>query len=202
VTTVTDLAERRGMETEVYQPAEDSWLLASVAVERVDASDRVLDVGTGSGYVAARLASEAGATVCASDVNPHACRRARANASEEGVDLSVVRGDLTRPFRAGSFDRVVFNPPYLPANPDAERDDWMERALSGGESGRAVIEPFLDDVGRVLAPGGEVLLLVSTLTGVGEVAAAAADNGLASRTVREESYPFERLAVLSITAEH
>jgi release factor glutamine methyltransferase len=78
----------------------------------------------------------------------------------------------------------------------------MERALSGGESGRAVIEPFLDDVGRVLAPGGEVLLLVSTLTGVGEVAAYAADHGLASRTVREESYPFERLAVLSITAEH
>lgn len=202
VTTVTDLAERRGMETEVYQPAEDSRLLASVATERITASDRVLDVGTGSGYVAARIASETGAAVCASDVNPHACRRARANAGEEGIELPVVRGDLTRPFRADTFDRVVFNPPYLPADPDAERDDWMERALSGGESGRAVIEPFLDDVGRVLAPDGELLLLLSTLTGIEAVAAYAADRGLAAQTAREESYPFERLAVLSITTKH
>jgi len=190
------------METDVYQPAEDSRLLASVAVERVDASDRVLDVGTGSGYVAARIAAETGAAVHASDVNPHACRRARTNARDEGVELSVVRGDLTRPFRAAAFDWVVFNPPYLPADPDAERDDWMERALSGGESGRAVIEPFLDDVARVLAPDGEILLLVSTLTDIDEVAAYAADRGLAARTEREESYPFERLAVLSITTEH
>lgn len=199
---MTDLAERRGMETEVYQPAEDSRLLASVAVERVDAADRVLDVGTGSGYVATQIATETGGTVYASDVNPHACRRARANAREAGVDLPVVRGDLTEPFRGATFDRVVFNPPYLPADPDAARDDWMERALSGGESGRAVIEPFLDDVGRVLAPDGELLLLVSTLSDIEAVAAYAADRGLRAQTAREESFPFERLAVLSITAEH
>lgn len=190
------------METEVYQPAADSRLLAAAAVERVDATERVLDVGTGSGYVAARVAVETDAAVVASDVNPHACRRARANARDDGVDLRVVRGDLTRPFRASEFDVVVFNPPYLPADPDAARDDWMERALTGGESGRAVIEPFLDDVSRVLAPGGRVLLLVSTLTDIGAVAAYAADRALEASTVREESYPFERLAVLSITAAH
>lgn len=199
---MTDLAERRGMETEVYQPAEDSRLLASVATERISESARVLDVGTGSGYVAARIKSETGAAVCASDVNPHACRRARANAREEGIELPVVRGNLTQPFGDDTFDRVVFNPPYLPADHDAARDDWMERALSGGDSGREVIEPFLDDVGRVLAPNGELLLLVSTLTGIEAVAAYAADRGLAAQTTREESYPFERLAVLSITAAH
>jgi release factor glutamine methyltransferase len=199
---VTDLAERRGMETEVYQPAEDSALLADAAVERVGPDERVLDVGTGSGYVAARVAAETGATVAASDVNPHACRRARADAREAGVDFSVVRADLTAPFRDGAFDRVLFNPPYLPRDPDAERDDWMERALTGGETGREVVEAFLDDVGRVLAPDGSVLLLVSTLTDIGAVAAYAADRGLAAETVDEASYPYERLAVLSITTTH
>lgn len=193
---MTDLAERRGLETEVYQPAEDSRLLAEVAVERVTAADRVLDVGTGSGYVAERVADATGATVYASDVNPHACTQAR------GRGIETVRGNLTEPFRAGSFDRVLFNPPYLPRDPDAERDDWLERALTGGETGREVVTAFLDGVGRVLAPDGCVLLLVSTLTDVGRVAAYAADRGLAARTAREERYPFERLAVLVITREH
>lgn len=193
---MTDLAERRGMETEVYRPAEDSRLLAEVAVERVTADDRVLEVGTGSGYVAARVADETGATVYASDVNPHACEEARARG------LATVRGDRTEPFRPASFDGVLFNPPYLPRDPDAERDDWMERALTGGETGREVVEAFLDDVGRVLAPGGTVLLLVSSLADVGAVGAYAAERGLYARTAREERYPFERLAVLVITREH
>lgn len=193
---MTDLAERRGTETTVYQPAEDSRLLADAAGEVVGADDVVLDVGTGSGYVAARVREETSATVYAGDVNPHACRQAR----DRG--LPVVRADLTRPFRDRRFDRVLCNPPYLPVDPDAARDDWMERALTGGETGRAVVEPFLDDVARVLAPGGSALLLVSTLTGIEAVAAYAADQGLAAATVREESFPYERIAALEITPEH
>lgn len=193
---MTDLAERRGMETEVYQAAEDSRLLAAAACDEIEAGERVLEVGTGSGYVAASVAAETGAEVVASDLNPHACREAR----EHG--LPVVRADLTTPFRDEVFDRVLFNPPYLPRDPDAERDDWMEVALTGGETGREVVEAFFDGVARVLAPGGSALLLVSTLTDVAAVAAAADDRGLAAETVREESYPFERLAVLKITPKH
>jgi len=187
-----DLAERRGVETEVYQPAEDSRLLAEVAIERVESGERVLDVGTGSGYVADRVAGETGADVIAADVNPHACRAA----SERG--LSAVRADLVAPFRDGAFDRVLFNPPYLPADEDAARDDWMEIALSGGETGRAVVDPFLDAVGRVLAPGGEALLLVSSLTGVEEVVDRAAANGFSVAALRDESHPFETLTVLAL----
>ena len=193
---MTDLAERRGMETEVYGAAEDSRLLAAAAVDEIREGERVLEVGTGSGYVAARVAEETGATVYASDLNPHACERTR----EAG--LPAVRADLTLPFRDGSFDRVLFNPPYLPRDVAAERDDWMEVALTGGETGREVIEAFFDDVARVLAPGGSVLLLVSTLTDIEKVAAAADERELAARTLREETYPFERLAILKITPKH
>jgi release factor glutamine methyltransferase len=189
---VTDLADRRGVETAVYQPAEDSRLLAAAALERVEPSDHVLDVGTGSGYVGARVAAETGAEVTASDLNPHACRAAR----DRG--LSVVRGDLLDPFCADSFERVCFNPPYLPADGAATRDDWMEVALTGGESGRAVVEPFLDDVGRVLTPGGEALVLVSSLTGVPAVVERAGANGFSAAVLREASFPFETLSVLAL----
>jgi len=187
---VTDLAERRDVETRVYGAAEDSHLLARAAVTRVESADLVLDVGTGSGYVGATVAETTGARVLGSDLNPHACRRAR----DSGIE--AVRADLVEPFREGTFDWVLFNPPYLPTTDEEGRNDWMERALSGGESGREVVDPFLDTVRQVLAPGGAVLLLVSSLTGIDAVRDRARTNGLTTRVVSEESFPFERLVVL------
>lgn len=186
-----DLAERRGLETTVYGAAEDSQLLADAAVEAIDSTQIVLDCGTGSGHVGARV-METGARVIASDINPHACRRAR----ERG--LETVRGDLLAPFRSDVFDAVLFNPPYLPTDPENAWDDWMEVALSGGESGRAVIEPFLDSVGRVIAPGGVVLLLVSSLTGFETVLGHAEKRGFDPSVVAEESFPFETLSVVKL----
>ena len=191
-----DLASRRGLETDVYQPAEDSALLAEAACDRLEEGDLVLEVGTGSGYVADRLAGEAGARVVASDVNPHACDQARERGRDHGVE--VVRADLVSPFADGAFDAVVFNPPYLPTDADAEWDDWMERALSGGETGRDVIDPFLETVGRVLAADGVVLLLVSSLTGVDEVVETAGEAGFSAVSLLDESFPFETLTVIEL----
>jgi release factor glutamine methyltransferase len=187
-----DLADRRGIERDVYQPAEDSALLADVATSIVDPDDVVLDVGTGSGFVAERIAEETGARVVGSDLNPHACRRAR----KRGVP--VVRGDLIQPFVDGAFDVVTFNPPYLPTEPETEWDDWMEVALSGGETGLAVVEPFLASVRRVLAPDGVVLLLASSLAGVETVVELAAAEGFSGVALRDDSYPFETLTVLKL----
>ncbi|MFC4450335.1 HemK2/MTQ2 family protein methyltransferase [Halorussus aquaticus] len=191
---MTDLADRRDVETEVYQPAEDSHLLAETAVADLGDAPKslALEVGTGSGYVAERVADETHARVLGSDVNPHACVQAR----ERGVE--AVRADLLEPFRSDVFDVVLFNAPYLPTDPDEERDDWMEVALSGGEDGREVIEPFLESVGRVLDPDGAVYLLVSSLTGVDEVAELAAAEGFSAVALRDESFPFETLTVLKL----
>jgi release factor glutamine methyltransferase len=200
------LADRRGAERTVYQPAEDSGLLAAAIEER--GHGRLLEVGTGSGWVAERATDvDAVGEVVASDRSPHACRAARERAAAGGSgsgdpSFSVVRADLLAPFGDAAFDTVAFNPPYLPTDPENEWDDWMERALSGGESGREVIEPFLESVGRVLAPGGVVLLLVSSLAGYDAVLEYAADCGFGTddpAAVVEESYPFETLSVVGLT---
>ncbi|MFC7068398.1 HemK2/MTQ2 family protein methyltransferase [Halobaculum lipolyticum] len=190
-TTRDALAARRGLDSPVYAPAEDSGLLAEAAVEH--ARGVTLEVGTGSGWVAEKVLRVSDATrVLGSDVNPHATRRAR----ERGVE--AVRADLLSPFREESLDTVLFNPPYLPTDPDNEWDDWQEAALSGGESGRESIEPFLDDLPRVLAPDGVALLLVSSLTGFADVVEYAVDAGFRAETVAEESFPFETLSILAL----
>jgi release factor glutamine methyltransferase len=187
------LAELRDVET-VYQPAADSRLLAETAIEHgsVGPGDLAVDVGTGSGYVAARLREETGARVLGTEINPEACRQAQA------TGVPTVRADLLDPV-CGPVDLVVCNPPYLPTPPEQEWDDWMERALSGGADGRAVVDRVLGTVGRVLAPDGRLLLLVSSLTDPDAVRETAAAAGLDSTVLAEAPQPFERLLVLELT---
>lgn len=185
------LADQRDIET-VYQPAEDSRLLAETALGYAASGDLVLDAGTGSGYLARRFTEETDADVIGSDLNPHACRQAR------NGGVPVVRANLLDPFQAGAFDVVVFNPPYLPTDPEHEWDDWMEEALSGGEDGRAVIEPFVADLRRVLAAEGDAFVLLSSLTGIDTVREHARANGLTTMEAAAESHPFERLVVLHL----
>ncbi len=185
------LTEQRDMPT-VYEPAEDSRLLASAAVERI-ADERVLEVGVGSGYVARRISSETDADVVGCDINPEACEKARRGGIE------VVRSNLVDPFTANSFDVVVFNPPYLPTPPEKEWDDPLEDALSGGEDGRRVIRPFLADLGRVLRTDGRGFMLVSSLTDIDAVRSLAERAELDIEELADESFPYERLIVCGIT---
>jgi release factor glutamine methyltransferase len=156
----------------------------------VRAGDRVLEVGTGSGHIAAELVRSA-KDVVATDINPHAAACARQN----GVE--VVRNDLLCGIR-GTFDLVIFNPPYLPTQADERIDDWLEYALDGGVDGRAVIERFAAGVERMLVPGGRILLLVSSLTGLSEVRDIFSRQGFTSGIVLEQKVEDESLYVLRI----
>ncbi|BBL69088.1 HemK2/MTQ2 family protein methyltransferase [Methanoculleus chikugoensis] len=173
---------------QVYPPAEDSFLLLRAAQREVRETDRVLEVGTGSGYVAAGLLGRA-TSVVATDINPHAARCARARG------VAAVRTDLVAGL-SGPFDLILFNPPYLPTAPDERMDDWLEYALDGGPTGRVVIERFVADAGRVLSPFGRILLLVSSLTGLDEIRELFARAGFVSFVVDEEPLEGERLYVL------
>lgn len=186
------LARRRGLDEKVYSPAEDSALLAETALSQIDDSPTVLDLGTGSGYIASKIQSSSDAWVIASDINPHACR----TVARLGIDC--IRANLLEPFQDNSIDIVVFNPPYLPTDPESSWDDWMERALDGGPTGRSVIDPFIDTVGRVLSPGGFVLLLISSLTGFDHIIDHCTRVGFSVVALRDESYPFETLTVLKL----
>jgi release factor glutamine methyltransferase len=175
---------------QVYPVREDTLLLLEAALEEVRPPDRVLDLGTGSGYIARYLVGKA-ALIIATDVNPHACRIA----SSEGGGVGVARADLTAGLR-GHFDLILFNPPYLPTKPGERINDWLEKALDGGENGREVIRRLIPDLPRVLAPGGRLLLIISEVTGVGEVLALLQDVGFSSRVVRRNQVEGEDLLVV------
>lgn len=174
---------------QVYSPEADTLLLLAAARAEVRPGDRVLEVGTGSGLIAAEIARIT--RVVATDINPHAVLCA----GKAGID--VVRTDLFTGIK-GSFDLVLFNPPYLPTQPEERIDDWLEYALDGGKSGRAVIERFARNVGDVLAPGGRILLLISSLTGLSEVQERFAGRNYSAGIAMQQVVEDEVLYVLKI----
>jgi release factor glutamine methyltransferase len=171
----------------VYPVREDTHLLLEAAGEEIRPSDRVLEVGVGSGYIAHQLQGRA-AWIVATDINPHAVRKAK----EEGID--VLRTNLMAGI-CGSFDLVLFNPPYLPTRPEERIEDWLEYALDGGPSGREVIARFAEQVVSILAVQGRILLLISSLTGQKEVERIFTHQGMVGSIVKETFIEGEMLFV-------
>ncbi|MDR3102734.1 MAG: methylase [Methanocalculaceae archaeon] len=156
--------------SQIYFPAEDTRLLIRAALREAKLSDRVLEVGTGSGAVAKAVMGITSRTV-ATEINPHAAMYAA------GEGVPVVRGNLLDPL-CGEFDLILFNAPYLPTQPEERLDDWLECALDGGASGREIIEKFLPAAADHLSKSGRIVLLVSSITGLPELLSRCKQRGM------------------------
>jgi release factor glutamine methyltransferase len=188
MTSITYRDKTIQLASHVYEPAEDSYLLVDAILENIRNGDRVLEVGCGSGIVSV-FASDIASMVVATDLNPHAVKCA----ADNGV--TVVRTDLYAGLK-GTFDLIVFNPPYLPTSKEECLGEWDGLMLDGGPNGRRAITRFLKGIRELLSTGGRVLLLVSSLTGVSEVSRSMQKAGLAVESVSESRYFFEQLVVL------
>lgn len=174
----------------VYEPSEDSFLLADAVLSEIRESERILEVGCGSGLISAVIKANTKASVIGIDINPHAAKCTK----ENGID--VIRGDLLSCIK-GRFDLIIFNPPYLPTGDGERQKGWLNVALDGGYDGRKVIYRFLEDAGRCLVPGGKILMLVSSLTGIDEIRSQMFSLGYIVEDNRHEKYMYEQLTVLS-----
>jgi release factor glutamine methyltransferase len=184
----------------VLVPRPETELMIEVALALPLPRDaRVLDVGTGSGCIAAALALERPLwRVAAVDRSPRALMVARGNTRRLGAEVQLWLGDLAT--AAGPpWDLVAANLPYIPTesisdlSPEIQFDPLS--ALDGGADGLDPIRRLLADLRRLLRPCGGAVLE----TGEGQadtVADLAAGAGLAvARRVRDVG-GCERVVVL------
>jgi len=163
----------------VYSPREDSLLLEQ-AVKKY-AKGRVLDMGTGTG-VQAKAAMSLGLETLACDIDPAAV------AAAKSAGVNAVQSDLFENI-SGRFDTILFNPPYLP---DAEPRDI---ALDGGPTGMELLARFLREAKDYLTPGGQILFVQSSITGIGKTKSLLGGLGYKHETVSSTSVMTEELVV-------
>ena len=124
------------------------------------AHPKVVDLGTGSGAIAGSIAHEVpGAEVHAVEFSEFAHAWAAKNLLPLGVHL--IRGDLRNalPAHNGTFDVVVSNPPYIPAEavpnePEVALHDPPEALYGGGADGMELPTAAAASAARLLVPGG------------------------------------------------
>lgn len=146
-------------------PRPETEGLVELLLDRVRLG-RVVDVGTGSGCIALSLALEGGFTeVVGVDRSSEALALASENRELVGARVELVQGDLCAALRAGAFDALISNPPYLTATEydglDQSVRDWEPAiALQSGEDGLELTARLLDDGRGVLRAGGWLALEV------------------------------------------
>ncbi|WP_033825608.1 HemK2/MTQ2 family protein methyltransferase [Kitasatospora sp. MBT63] len=174
----------------VYRAQEDTELLISRLVqESLGPGDEVLDVGTGTGAVALAAAGT-GARVTAVDVSWRALAAAWLNGVLNRRAIRVRHGDLLTPVRGRKFALVVSNPPYVPAAAVDPPTHGPGRAWDAGPDGRAVLDRICREVPGLLARGGVLLLVQSSLCGVEATCVALERAGLDVQVTARRCQPF------------
>ena len=150
---------------------ETEQLVETILTTKTENSQRLLELGTGSGVIATSLALQQPEwEIVATDISEPALTVAQKNAETHACteQIKFLSGDLFEPIEAINtngnthFDWIVCNPPYVKnterdtLSPDV-RDYEPEIALFAGDDGLVVIRRLIAEAPKHLAPGGKLI---------------------------------------------
>lgn len=146
-----------------YPPSEDSELLAESV--SIPGRPKVLDLGCGSGIQGIACAKNGAGSVTFSDIHPNCLKNARHNFQKNKKQIPgnpktiFIQSNLFGHI-VGTFDCIIFNPPYVPSEPIK----WID--TDGGKKGREILDQFLGQAGKFLKPNGRIFFLQTSLNGI------------------------------------
>ncbi|XP_048054143.1 methyltransferase N6AMT1 [Megalobrama amblycephala] len=197
----------RGSFSDVYDPAEDSFLLIDALEKDADRlkgsrPSVCLEVGSGSGVVSAFLASVVGseALYLCTDVNPAAAQCTLQTSDINHLQLQPVVTDLVQcllPRLNGKVDVLVFNPPYV-VTPSEEVNEsaGIEASWAGGIRGREVMDRFFPMIPQLLSDHGLFYLVVVSDNDPDEILSLLGKSGLNGHACLSRQAGRETLSIL------
>jgi len=153
---VPGLRERIHAHYGVFAPVRGEYLRLLLDVPLPADTSLALDLGTGTGVLAALLIARGMERVIATDTSPRALACAEENLAKLGMSSQVTLiGSAEIPDEKASI--IVVNPPWLPGKPTT----LLEQAIY--DPGSQMLKSVLSQAGTRLKPGGEVWLILSDL---------------------------------------
>jgi|GEM_PF-177672 len=187
--------------SDVYVPQEDSFMLAK---HSHSIKGNILELGCGCGLSALANASRNPENyVLGVDLNPKAVQNATYNALHNKIkNANFASSDLFSSVPNLRFDAILFNPPYLPEEQkNGSKNKLLDLALYSGREGRTQTDRFLYHLADYLLPGGCALLIQSSLTDIPKTIEKAHLLGFSVEVLEEQSFFFEKLALLELFKE-
>ena len=131
------------MNTSIYRPSEDSYLMTNVLKEKLptllkkNSRLKLLEMGAGSG-IHLQTALSSGVikeNIFSSDINKDSVDHCSL------LGFNCIQSDLFEKFdEKEKFDLIIFNPPYLPEDKNEPEDSKL--ATTGGKKGNEIIIKF------------------------------------------------------------
>lgn len=196
------------MKSPIYEPAEDSYLLAETLKEFLNnnynnkKSMKILDMGSSSGIQAKTCIDLGFNNILAADINKDAVKelkkqKIKAIQTNLFSKLYKRKGDLSGetmvPIR---FDLIIFNPPYLPE--DKLEPVESSIATTAGKYGYELIIKFLKQAKTHLNKDAKILLLFSSLSKPNIIKNKARELGYRLKLLNKKKLFFEELFVYGL----
>lgn len=151
----------------VLIPRADTELLVDNALEFLKGKSgaEVADLCSGSGCIAISIAKERpDCRVSALELSEEALEYLKYNKILNGVELEIIKQDITTDIPDRKFDLIVSNPPYIEtfAIPDLDKELSFEpnMALDGGDDGLRFYRIIAREWTRNLKKGGALMVEV------------------------------------------
>ena len=180
----------------VYEPAEDSFMLATYASSL---SGKILEIGTGSGIAAlSAAAANKKNDVLGVDINGAAVKCAQENAKLNKITNALFRESDLFSDISGKFDAILFNPPYLPTTRKERLANNEENAAyDGGASGLEAFRRFSHEAAGHLYLGGKAAVIATSLgDGIRKTVAELEERIGPAQILMEEAFFFEKIALV------
>lgn len=143
-----------------WEPDDTAELRRLITKESIADGRRVLEIGTGTGYLSLLCVANGATHVVATDVNPAAVACARYNAAQQALEtnLEVRQVDPNNPGAftvikpEERFDLILSNPPWEEGQVEKPADHAFY------DPGFALMQSIIDGLPQHLSPGGRCLL--------------------------------------------
>lgn len=153
---------------------------------------RLLELGAGSGALALVMARQ-GALVTAVDISPTAIDAITSNSLANNLSLEVLPSDLFSALAGRTFDWILVNPPYYPAQP---RSDAEHAWFCGPEF--EYFEGFFEALRNHVLPDSRVWMVLSEDCDLQKLEAIARQHGWTMASILSRTRWLERNYIFEI----